>query len=407
MHTVFCLTALLSGGAPYPPSPVVRQIEWAPAEAIVRQAPGGDNWPLTWGDDDAMYTAYGDGRGFKPFVPKKLSMGLAKVVGGPDDFRGSNIPAPTLEETGDGARGRKASGVLMVEGVLYLWARNAGNSQVAWSSDRGKTWTWADWKFTTSFGYPTFLNFGRNYAGARDGFVYIYSHDNDSAYLPADRMVLARVPKEHIRMRDSYEFFERLDGGGRPVWTGEIERRGAVFEHDGKCYRSGITYNAALGRYLWCQTLPGVDARFRGGFGVYGAPEPWGPWTTVFFTEMWDVGPGETQSIPTKWMSDDGRTLHLVFSGDDHFSVRKAMLVVAGVAPAGPSTFSRGPPRSAPRRNRGKHNAKAPRHPLGSPLETRLLLQHPDPLLQDQQLNKSRQIARTTGATVNINRLNK
>ena len=75
------------------------------------------------------------------------------------------------------------------------------------------------------------------------------------------------------------------------------------------------------------QTLPGSDARFEGGFGVYDAPEPWGPWTTVFYTDRWDVGPGETSSFPTKWMSPDGTTVHLVFSGDDAFSVRQARII--------------------------------------------------------------------------------
>ena len=53
-----------------------------------------------------------------------------------------------------------------------------------------------------------------------------------------------------------------------------------------------------------------------------------GPWTTVYFTEKWDVGPGETASLPTKWMSADGRTVQLVFSGDDYFAVREARLRV-------------------------------------------------------------------------------
>ncbi|MDO8632330.1 MAG: hypothetical protein Q7R41_17750 [Phycisphaerales bacterium] len=47
-----------------------------------------------------------------------------------------------------------------------------------------------------------------------------------------------------------------------------------------------------------------------------------------FFTPKWDVGPGEHGDFPAKWMSANGRTLHLVFSGDDTFSVRQAMLVV-------------------------------------------------------------------------------
>lgn len=78
---------------------------------------------------------------------------------------------------------------------------NEGNSQLIWSTDHAETWSAADWKFQSSFGYPTFLNFGRNYAGARDDYVYIYSHDSDSAYAPADTFVLARAAKDGLRDR--------------------------------------------------------------------------------------------------------------------------------------------------------------------------------------------------------------
>lgn len=224
-----------SAAPPYPRSPVIAGVSWAPLSSVRRAARGSDTWPLTWGADDALYS---------------------------------------------------------------------------------------------SFGAPTFLNFGPNYAGARDGFVYVYSHDFDSAYTPADRMVLARVPRTRIRERDAYEFFHGVGQRNQPLWTADIEARVAVFTHAGRCYRSGISYNAGLRRYLWSQTLPGTDARFEGGFGVYDAPEPWGPWTTAFFTERWDTGPGESSPFPPKWMSADGRVLHLVFSGDDAFSVRRADLVL-------------------------------------------------------------------------------
>jgi CubicO group peptidase (beta-lactamase class C family) len=321
-----------SGAAPYPPSKAITGIAWAGKETIIRKARGSDNWPLTWADDDRQYTAYGDGWGFEPFVPKKLGLGFARIEGDPR-FKGVNIRSPTGEQLGAGARGKKASGILCVGGVLYLWTRNAGNAQLAWSKDHGKTWAWADWKFTTSFGCPTFLNFGKNYAGARDEFVYVYSPDVDSAYTPADRMVLARVPKGRITQRPAYEFFKGLDEKRRPLWSKEIGERGAVFTHKGRCYRSGITFNAGLARYLWVQIIPGTegkktDTRFQGGFAIYDAPQPWGPWTTVYFTEKWDVGPGETASFPTRWMSADGKTIHLVFSGDDHFAVRQARLTV-------------------------------------------------------------------------------
>jgi len=323
------LTAAPHPDAPYPPSEAILGVSWVPADQIVRKAEGSDNWPLTWADDDALYTAYGDGWGFEPRVPEKLSLGLAKVVGPPDDFEGLNIRSPSIEQRGNGPSGKKASGLLMVNGTLYLWARNAGNAQLAWSSDRGATWTWADWRFETSFGCPTFLNFGRNDEGSRDEYVYVYSQDVDSAYEPADAMVLARVPKDRIRDRAAYRVFAGRNAQGEPRWTNRIEDRAPVFEHPGRCYRSSVSHHPGLNRYLWCQTIPGEDTRFEGGFAIYDAPEPWGPWTTVFFTERWDVGPGETQHLPTKWMSPDGRSVHLVFSGDDHFSVRRAELIPA------------------------------------------------------------------------------
>jgi len=316
--------------APYAASKVIQEVEWAPAKTIIRKAEGGDNWPITWADDGNLYTAYGDGQGFEPKVNKKLSLGFAKVISGPDDFKGINIRSKTGERVGEGTAGPKASGMLCVDGILYMLVRNVGNSQVAWSDDHAATWNWCDWKFETSFGAPTFLNFGADYAGRLDNFVYLYSHDSDSAYAPADRMVMARVPLDQIRERRAYEFFKGLDAAGQAVWTRDIRERGAVFVNPGQCYRSGISYNPGLERYLWCQILPfSTDSRgprFQGGFGIYEAPEPWGPWHTVFYTENWDVGPGETSSFPTKWMSRDGRTCHLVFSGNDSFSVRRVEL---------------------------------------------------------------------------------
>jgi CubicO group peptidase (beta-lactamase class C family) len=322
-----------SVSAPYPPSPVVTGIQWAPRATIVRLADGSDNWPLTWADDGDLYGAYGDGNGFAPFTEAKLSLGLARISGGPANPQGRNLRSPDAEQFGAGRDGIKASGLLMVDGVFYLWARNAANARLAWSRDHGQTWTWADWRFTTSFGCPTFLNFGKNHAGARDRFVYMVSPDTNTAYEPADRMVMARAPQTRLTDRASYEFFTGLDTHGAPQWTRAIVSRGPVFTHPGRCYRSGITYNAPLRRYLWYQVLPESrdprGPRFQGGFGLYDAPEPWGPWTTVAFTNDWDVGPGDTGSFPTKWMSADGRTIHLVFSGDDAFSVRQATLTTA------------------------------------------------------------------------------
>jgi hypothetical protein len=259
----------------------------------------------------------------------------------PPDFRGVNLRAPSIESTGDDVAGHKASGILMVDSILYLLVRNVENSQLAWSTNHGATWTYADWKFTQSFGAPAFVNFGRNYEDARDEFIYVVSHDANSAYEIADGYVLARVHKNKVREKDAWQFFAGIEQSD-PAWTRDIGRRELILRNDGICYRASVSYNAGLGRYLLVQPVPTKvggdstnkpDTRFAGGLAIYDAPEPWGPWTTVFYTASWDVGPGETGSFPTKWMSADGRTMHLVFSGDDCFSVRQAKLTTTKATP--------------------------------------------------------------------------
>jgi Domain of unknown function (DUF4185)/Concanavalin A-like lectin/glucanases superfamily len=327
MLVLLASSAVALPGPPYPMSDCLTALTWADASTIVHQAAGSDTWPITWADDGQQYTAYADGWGFDPRVPNKLSLGLAKVIGAPPGV-GMNIRSSSGEQKGDGHSGKKASGMLMVNGILYMLVRNANNdgqqSQLAWSSDHGVTWTWSTWKFA-ELGYPCFLNFGRNYAGARDGYVYVYSPDTPSAYNETDTIVLARVPVESITDRDAYEFYAGANAGGDPLWSRDIDQRRAVFIFPGGCNRIDVTYDAPLKRYLLV-TRSRAQAGGRNQFSIYDAPEPWGPWTTVFYTEDWDVDPGESAHIPAKWISADGKTCQLVFAGSDSFAVRQFTL---------------------------------------------------------------------------------
>ena len=48
----------------------------------MRAAPGSDNWPITWSDDDHQYTAWGDGGGFGGTNRNgRVSLGFARVEG--------------------------------------------------------------------------------------------------------------------------------------------------------------------------------------------------------------------------------------------------------------------------------------------------------------------------------------
>lgn len=112
--------------------------------------------------------------------------------------------------------------------MLYTWVRNVNNSQLARCEDHEETWE-SGFRFKTSFGAPTFLNFGRNYQRARNEYIYFYSNDRPSAYESYDHLVMGRVTKNRIRDRSAYEFLERLDNSGNPIWTKDIDRRGPVF----------------------------------------------------------------------------------------------------------------------------------------------------------------------------------
>lgn len=295
--------------SPYPESPVIAAVEFGPEKDIVRRAIDSDNWPITWGDDDLQYTSYGDGEGFEPFVDHKLSLGFAKIAGPPDAFTGTNIRSPTGERTGNGPKGLKSSGMLMVDRILYMFVRNAGNAQLAWSEDRGANWQWG-FHFSTSFGSPSFLNFGKDYAGARDEYVYIYSQDGANAYEPSDSLVLARVQKNRIRDPRAYEFYGGADHIGHPAWTRDISLRRAIFDFPGHCQRVDAVYNPFLKRYLLA-----VGYNHLGGWGLYDSPEPWGPWTTAFHTDHWGLGGTHGYRLPSKWIGPDPQRMTLVFSG--------------------------------------------------------------------------------------------
>ena len=330
------LFAPIAAALPPPPVPrsdVIAGAWFEPPSRVERRArgrwgnrwDGGDNWPMTWVRDDLQLTAYGDGFGVEPGLDAKLGMGFVHLRGQPPGFDAVNVRSPTGENAGYGANGIKASGLLAIDDTAYLVARNAGASVLAWSTDEGRTWEWSDWRWETTLGYATFVNFGPGYGGARDGFVYLLSKDGDDAYVPTDRLILARAPRGRLREADAWEYFAGTPD--TPRWSADLVARTAVFEHPDHAYRIGVTYNAGLGRYLLVAILPG-EPRFAGGFGVYEAPEPWGPWRTVYFTEKWDVGPGDASSLPTMWMSLDGQTCHIAFAGDDCLSVRRVRFSV-------------------------------------------------------------------------------
>jgi hypothetical protein len=123
----------------------------------------------------------------------------------------------------------------------------------------------------------------------------------NTIYDPVDRLVLAHVPKERVRERDAYEFLVRLEPNGDVIWSRHIPDRGAVVPIPAQFVAlTSLSSNAQT--ILVSMTGPSSEGRFEGGLGIYDAPEPWRPATTVFYTDAWDVGSGDSASFPSKWI---------------------------------------------------------------------------------------------------------
>jgi hypothetical protein len=181
----------------------------------------------------------------------------------------------------------------------------------------------------------TFLNFGKGYTGVPadlQGYVYFYGHRQGEEM----ETYLGRVPAEKLEDRRAYEFFSGFDGD-KPTWSADAAKVRPVFADARPTGNlAGVVYIPALKRYL----LTGYHSG-PGELGIFDAPHPWGPWTTVAYYDHWgDMGArgeGLTCSFPATWSSPDGLTQWCVFSvyGDgakkginahDRFNLVKATL---------------------------------------------------------------------------------
>ncbi len=217
--------------SPYPQSNYITDITYNWATHIML-APGSDNWPTTWADDDNQYSSWGDGGGFGGTNDLgRASLGVARIEGTGSSYTGHNVYGGYNGEHPSTIDG-KSRGIICINGVLYMWVGPGSvpvgfnESRLYTSTDHAATWVRNDnWAFVKSEGIimPGFLQFGKNFADARDNYAYIYSqrYVNDTSQIPG-KIDLMRVDKTQILNRTSYEFFEGFDLPGNPLWTSDL-----------------------------------------------------------------------------------------------------------------------------------------------------------------------------------------
>jgi hypothetical protein len=218
------------------------------------------------------------------------------------------------------------------------------DNKLAWSNDLGKNWQFSSWVFpkTQTFFPSTFMNAGRDNSAAEDNYIYSYGARWVFTQGAENDLYLARVPKDKIKDRNSYEFFAGFGTGSNPLWTSDVNSRKPVFTDPNGVGNQGlatVNYNPHIKRYILAagHHKPGGAVHGPAGcLGLFDGPTPWGPWTTVAYYDNW-LGLTEGDFLgwhfPGKWMVDNGLTMWCSFStwGDgtkyhDHFNVMKSTL---------------------------------------------------------------------------------
>jgi len=343
--------------APYPASTVITDITF---DGSTHQsgAPGTDNWPVTWSDDGHQYTSGGDGDGFSQVG--RSSLIVSRIQGTKTSYTGVDLWESRLATPGpvDG----KSYGIISLDGDLYMWVSPGSNTEgylysKLWkSTNKGQSWTDSGVQFDgeDAFGggnhgfiNPTFLQFGQDYQGARDNFVYVYANElknTDALQIQTPGEVsLMRVPKSQVTERSAYEFFAGIDNNGNPTWSTDIQQRQSVFrDADGVGWNLSVSFNAPLNRYLLTtEHTETVKSNIR----IFDAPTPWGPWTTVLY-EKWSVPNTGSQShffwnFSNKWLSVDGKSFVLISTGisdqDDWNSVEGTFITDGIDEPTAPN----------------------------------------------------------------------
>lgn len=335
-------------------------------DTVLRVPSQGDNWHMSWANDDRQYVSLCDGTGFPGSPRADYNSRAYAIAGDPPALRFDYLPGYPELLTVPGTRDIHRYynfGILALDGRIYQFLSTPNHPfsepeprfvgvKLIYSPDNGVTWhnqdgstpvRWEPWDTRTRdnmlffcepgepFALLTVVQMGQNYAHNKDGYVYIYS-PNGNLEGTMNQLVLCRVPNDRILQRTAYEFYAGLGPNGAAEWSPGIEERAVVhtfpagwvnrFIHP-YAWHPSVVYYPPTGEYLMANWGMGTDESgdwfTRPSYlGFWTAPAPWGPWTQVHKEQAW-MPAGDPRArayqpqIAPKWIgpkridADDGR----------------------------------------------------------------------------------------------------
>jgi hypothetical protein len=251
-------------------------------------------------------------------------------------------------------------GALEHEGFRWNWPTMGPMPGFQISYDLGKTWKSSPLSpknplfpepkvhlGPVKFGAPHFVDFGKNMEHSPDGKAYLlamgaveddpeprpcletagngeyavrecdsdFPHANLS-WISGDQIYLTRVKPSPETINDikAYEFFGGHDADGEPVWTGDFEQVKPLIEWNNNVGCVTATWVPGLNKYLMCIT-DGWPTVAKMDSYILEADKITGPWKMVAYLK--DFGEqAYFLNFPTKFISDDGKSLWLCYSAN-------------------------------------------------------------------------------------------
>jgi len=328
----------------------------------------GDTWYPTWASNDTLYSPWTDGKtkrldGYTDWSQSwvdqvHITTGQGVIIG--DDPLSLKAYSIGLDKSSPAFpyHGRYPCGSLIYNGVWYYGTycldpagyTEYGDKIINWpwlgpfvgfrtSKDYGHRWEECPhtpekpifgetgiYGYPVKIGAPHFVDFGKNMQYSPDGKAYLVAHGADTtdtkwrfwnnSWITGDQVYLLRVTPsiENINDASKYEFYGGKDANGDPVWTHDFEKIKPLLEWNNNMGCVTITYNAPLKKYIMCVT-DGGNTYSRMNTYLLESDHITGKWRMVTYMKNF----GEQAyfvNIPSKFISKDGKTAWLLYSGN-------------------------------------------------------------------------------------------
>lgn len=348
---------------PFPPSKVITGITFPGVKSGFHFA---DTWYPTWASDGNLYSPWTDGCVWRldgsydcgsSNEDDKARTGHA-VIEGDDPLSLKVYSLGVKFAAAKPYHGRYPCGSLVYNGIWYYGTycldpagqAQYGDQLINWpwmgpfvgfrtSKDYGRSWVETPHTpekplfgetgingYPVKIGSPHFVDFGKNMGFSPDGKAYLVAHGADlsdtkwrfwnDSWITGDQVYLIRVTPSPENMNDAsrYEFYAGTDNKGEPDWTSDFNRIRPLIEWNNNMGCVTMTYNAPLKKFLMCVTDGGNTCAKMNTY-ILESDHLTGPWKLAAYLK--DFGEqAYFVNIPSKFISEDGRTAWLWYSGN-------------------------------------------------------------------------------------------